>query len=49
MSLVDVIIVFILLIIVSIVVYFAFIKNKDNPCKGCPYYKNCNKSKCDKK
>jgi len=44
---VDFIIILILLLIVSCVIYFSFIKNKDK-CKGCPYYKECNKSSCKK-
>lgn len=48
MKLVDVLIIIIILLIVGLVVYFSFIKNKDNPCKGCPYAKNCNKKNCNK-
>ena len=48
MNYVDVIIVVILLVIVCLIVYFSFIKDRGNPCKGCPYYKGCKKNNCDK-
>ena len=43
MKLVDIILILILLLIVGVIVYFSFIKNKGNKCKGCPYYKKCDK------
>jgi len=48
MKLVDIIIILILLLIVGLVVYFSFIKNKGDKCKGCHYAKNCNKNNCNK-
>ena len=48
MKLVDVIIILILLLIVGLVMYFSFIRNKDDKCKGCPYCKTCNKNDCNK-
>lgn len=49
MNFIDIFIILILLVIVVSIIYFCFVKNKDNPCKGCPYYKNCSKKECNKK
>lgn len=48
MGFVDVIIILILSVIVGFVVCFSFVKNKKNPCKGCPYSRTCNKDNCEK-
>lgn len=42
MKLIDIIILLLVIIIVSLIIYFNFIKDKENPCKGCPYCKKCN-------
>ena len=49
MSLADIVIITTLAIVVSVVVYFSFVRYKNNPCRGCPYYKKCDKDKCDRK
>lgn len=46
MNFVDIIIIILLVSLISLVIYFSFIKNRKNPCHNCPYFKNCNKSKC---
>lgn len=48
MTLTDIIILIILAIVVSLVVYFSFIKNRNNKCAGCPYAKDCNNRSCKK-
>ena len=48
MTLADTIILICVGIILSLICYFHFWKNRKNPCKGCAYAKNCNK-KCDSK
>ena len=48
MTLIDIIILIILVIVVGLVVYFSFIKNKNNKCAGCPYAKGCNNMSCKK-
>lgn len=48
MSLVDIIIVLILFVVVSLVIYFSFVKNRNDPCKGCLYSKSCSKMNCKK-
>lgn len=48
MKLVDVLVVVTLLLMISIIVYFAYVKNKHVECKGCPYRKRCNKVNCQK-
>ena len=45
MKLIDIIILALVIIIAGLIIYFTFIKDKDNPCKGCPYCKNCDKNK----
>ena len=49
MSISDVILIVLLIILVGIVIYFSFIKNRGNKCYGCPYAKSCNKDKCEKR
>lgn len=49
MNLVDLIIVLMLVVVISLVVYFSFIKNRKNRCCGCPYYKSCNRNTCKDK
>lgn len=45
MNLVDFIIVSLLVVLISLVVYFSFVKHRGNPCSNCIYYKSCNKRK----
>ena len=47
MKLVDFVIILFLLLIVGLVLYFSFIKNNGDKCKGCPYCRSCNKNKCN--
>lgn len=49
MNLVDLIIIILLVVIVGLVIYFSFIKNRNNPCHNCPYFKSCDKSSCKSK
>lgn len=49
MNLVDLIIIVLLIVLVSAVIYFSFIKHRGEPCHNCPYLKSCNKNKCIKK
>ena len=46
MNLADLIIIILLVMLVSLLIYFSFIKNRENPCHNCPYSKRCNKNKC---
>lgn len=46
MKLVDIVIIVLLIIFISLLVYFSFIKHRGNSCHNCPYYKSCDKSKC---
>lgn len=48
MKLIDVLVVSTLLLIITIVVYFAYVKNRHVQCHGCPYAKRCNKVNCNK-
>lgn len=49
MNFVDFAIIGILIGIVSVVVYFSFIKNSGDVCGNCPYSKSCNKKNCNSK
>ena len=46
MNWVDLVIIVLLAILISLLVYFSFIKHRGNPCHNCPYCKSCDKSKC---
>lgn len=47
-KIVDVIVCLLLVLVVGVIAYFSFVKNKDNPCHNCPYGKSCNRNKCNK-
>lgn len=49
LSLTDIIIVVIVLLIVIAILYFHVWKNRKDPCKGCPYAKNCTSKHCEEK
>lgn len=44
---IDFVIILAILIVIAIIIYFVFWKNRNNPCKGCSYYKKC--KECQKK
>lgn len=46
MNIVDLVILLFLIAILGSIIYFSFIKNRNNPCHNCPYCNNCNKNKC---
>ncbi len=46
MTVSDIIIIIGIVLLVSIVIYFNFIKNKNAPCHGCSKAKTCNLT-CD--
>ena len=46
MNLIDFIILGIILITFICIVYFCFWKNRKNPCKNCPYAKDCKETPC---
>lgn len=48
MTLTDIIILFIVIIVIGLVSYFAFWRNRKKPCHGCPYAKNCQSKTCTK-
>lgn len=39
----DIIVLSIIIIILSLVIYFSFFKKDKNPCSSCPYAKKCDK------
>jgi len=47
MTFVDIIIILVLVVVIGLVVYYSFIKNKGNKCACCSYNKSCNKSSCN--
>ena len=49
MSVADIILIIILFIVVSVIVYFSFVKHRGDKCYGCPYMRSCNKDKCEKR
>ena len=49
LGLIDYIIIISLFIIISLICYFYFWKNRDKPCHGCPYAKNCTNGTCQTK
>jgi hypothetical protein len=46
MNFADIVIVSLLIIIIGLLIYFSFIKNRGDPCRNCPYCKKCDKSSC---
>lgn len=48
MKLADIIIVAVSVLLIALVVYFAFIKKKEH-CTGCPYKKRCDNQSCGMK
>lgn len=48
MKVVDIVVLTIVIVIVGLIIYFSFWKNRKKPCHNCPYYKNCN-NECDDK
>lgn len=49
MKLVDIIIIIVLILILASIIYFSIWKNKDEPCKGCPYARSCESKACSKR
>ncbi|MBQ8424838.1 MAG: hypothetical protein IJX17_02305 [Clostridia bacterium] len=49
LSLIDYIIIISLVIISILICYFYFWKNRNKPCHGCPYAKNCTNGACKSK
>jgi len=49
LGLIDYIIIAIIVIIVTLISYFYFWKNRNKPCHGCPYAKNCTTCNCQSK
>ena len=49
MNLVDFVIMSLLVLLVGLLIYCSFVKNRGNPCHNCPYYKRCDMKKCKEK
>ena len=49
LSIIDFIIIGILFISTILITYFCFWKNRNKPCAGCPYAKNCTSTICKSK
>ena len=45
MKLIDIIILIAVLLVVALICYFYFWKNRNKPCHGCPYCNSCEKVK----
>lgn len=45
MKFIDIVIIAISVLLIALVVYFAFIKKKEH-CTGCPYKKRCDNQNC---
>lgn len=45
MKFIDILIIAISVLLIALVVYFAFIKKKEH-CTGCPYKKRCDNQSC---
>ena len=48
MKVVDIVVLTIIIVIVGLIIYISFWKNRKKPCHNCPYCKNCN-NECDDK
>ncbi len=46
MSYVDIIILVIVFVILGLIVYFSIWKKRKEPCKGCAYVRECDKTEC---